>query len=184
MAKFGEVTTDTTLTRAVVVQIDNLRLGVTAPSLELRGTTPSVPVLNFSSVNELGSFTLLGPFDGDTTLLSFSLVLEIALSTNQLNGDTLNLDINYIIWEHESGSSTSSLLKTSTLVQVSKTITTAEGLTSGDTYSVSIPFDKDDVNNPILATSTGVCFEINMTNIAGVSEFDLVGLRLIYTAAY
>jgi len=180
MTLFGQVNTSTNLNRQFILPVENLRFGVTAPNANLRGTTPSVPVLTFSNVNELVSSGFTMPIDWDNG--DFGIIYEWALTAVQLNNDTLDVTTNYIAWENppESGNN---ILKTSTALTSQVTVTTANGLAIGDVYRMSDNVLAADANNP-LANVKGFSFELNLTNVAGVGSADLISVCISYIASY
>jgi len=179
MAEFGEVSTNTVLSRQFILPVENLRMGLTAPSQNLRGTTPSVPALTFANVNELASTGLTMPLDWDQG--TFNLILEWALNTGEVNNDTLDVTVNYILWESVGGNN--SILKTSTSLTPQITVTTANGLASGDVYRMSMTMLSGDANNPT-GNASGFSFEVSLTNTTGVGTADLISVCISYTASY
>jgi len=178
-SKFGEINSSTVITRAINISGENLRNGVTAPSSNLRGTTPSVPVLTFANTNELASATINMPTNwnnGDVTL-----IIDWALNTGETNADTLDVTIDYVAWQLPPGSS--SILKTSTQVTGQITATTANGLASGDMYRMSITILAADATNP-LASAVSIALELHLTNTTGVGSADILGALIQYEGTY
>lgn len=160
--------------------VENLRMGVTAPTQNLRGTTPSIPVLTFGNVNELAGTAFTMPLDWDNG--DFGLIFEWALVNAQVNNDTLDITVNYIAWENAPDTG-NSILKTSTQLTPQVTVTTADGLSIGDVYRMSDNVLAADVDNP-LVDAKGFSFELNLTNVAGVASADLISVCISYIALY
>jgi len=180
MALFRDVPGNTNLNRQFIIPVENLRKGVTAPTDNLRGTTPSVPVITFTATNELAGSAFTMPIDWDNG--TFEIIYEWALAAVQLNNDTLDVTTNYIAWENEDNSG-NSILKTSTALTSQITVTTAKGLAIGDVYRMRDTVPAADANNP-LANVNGFAFELNLTNVTGVASADLISVCISYTASY
>ncbi len=175
-----DVPGNTNLNRQFILPVENLRMGVTAPTQNLRGTTPSVPVLTFANVNELAGSAFTMPIDWDND--TFNIIYEWALTAVQVNNDTLDVTTNYLAWEDEDNAG-NSVLKTSTALTSQVTVTTAKGLAIGDVYRMSDTVLAADANNP-LANVNGFAFELNLTNVAGVGSADLISVCISYIALY
>lgn len=179
MSEFGEVDTRTVLNKQIIIPINNFRRGVTAPSNEAIGVSPTVPVLRFSNINELASFFVFMPVDWNHE--DVKLVLMFALVNAQINGDTLDMACDYVATLADATGE--GVTKASTTVAGQTICTTGGGLVIGDTYTLEFTLPSSDGNNP-LVVAVGVGFEIRMSNILEVAAMDLLSGCLTYEANY
>lgn len=179
MSEFGEIDTRTVLNKQIIIPINNFRRGVTAPSNEVIGVSPAIPVLRFSNTNEIASFFVFMPLDWNQK--DIKLILIFALVNAQINGDTLDMACDYV------GTLTNAtgkgVTKTSTALAGQVVCTTGGGLAIGDTYTLEFILPASDVNNP-LVVAVGVGFEIRMANLLEISAMDLLSGCLVYEADY
>ena len=180
MAEFGDVDTERVLERSVVLTLDDFRVGASGPTNVTSGTTPEAAGLRFDSTNELLSVHVLMPRDWDRTA-NTTLHLNWVLNAVQLNGDVLDLTIDYIAGQE--GGTGVGTLKTSTQLAASTTVTTANGLAINDLYSTEVAIPFGDATNPF-ASATVFVFEFHLTNTTGVGSFVLLGGCLHYEALY
>jgi len=179
-ATWGAVNSSTTLTRSSRVSGSQFRKGASAPTDATSGTTPTIPVLLFDAIGELVSLYIPFPTNMDKTA-TMTLRLFVALSTTESDSDTLDLTTDYTAPLSLSGSN--GVGKASTQITDSLTVTTANGLASGDMYELDIAFAPGDATNPT-ASANGLALEFHLTNVTNVGEFHLVGGEFIYTANY
>ena len=180
MTTFGAITSSTTLTRTIHLAGDQWRKGATAPTDVTIGTTPTIQALRFDAANELASLYHSLPIDRDTTT-DVILRIQWALIGAETNGETLDVTCNYTaVIENSTGSGPG---KASTSITGQTTVTTANGLATGDVYTIDITFLAADATNP-LANAVGIAFEINLTNITGVIGMDGIDGDFIYEALY
>lgn len=179
MSEFGEVDTRTVLDKQIIIPINNFRRGVTAPSNQVIGVSPTVPVLRFSKVEELASFFLFMPVDWNRGNVKLELIF--ALVNNQIDGDTLDMACDYVAVLANAISA--GVTKTSTTVNGQTVCTTGGGLAIGDIYTLQFSQPAADVNNPLL-NAIGVGFEIRMTDVIKVTAMDLLSACVLYEANY
>jgi len=175
MTDFRDIPGNTNIRRQIEISGSNFRNGVTSPSANLRGSTPAVPVITFANINELAgtNFTLPPEYDGGDINIDFVWALESV----QLNGDTLDLTLDYI-----SSAEGDNISKTST--QVTGQITAVTGdLAIGDLYKMRIALDAGDADNPLSAGDV-ITIEIHLTNTSGVGSADMVEVSIDYGANY
>ena len=162
---------DFNLQRQIPIPIDSLRKGSTAPTEVLRGTTPSVPALNFSSTAELVSTAFAIPENyagGDVTIH-----LWWALSQVQVNLDQLDITMDYITVDN-----LDNILKTSSPLVRNVTVTTPK-LAIGDVYEMAFTLAELAAGNTIGAGKK-IIFEIHLRNTTGVAEADLIEAHAEY----
>ncbi len=183
MTTFGAVDTEKTLTRSVILTIDDFRKGVTAPTDTTIGTTPAIAALQHNATNELTSCHVVMPADWDKTAdCSFDLVF--ALRATETNNDVLSVTVDYTtILKNTTGSGPG---RTSSQLTPTVTVTTANGLAIGDVYTMTATLDKDDASNAYnaVANAIGFCFEFHLTNITGVADIDCISGCVNYVALY
>ena len=183
MANFGEVNNSTTLTRSVILTIDDFRKGATAPTDTTIGTTPTIASLQHNATNELTSCHVIMPADWDKTVdATFDLVWSLRATED--NDDVLSVTVDYTtILTNTTGSGVG---RTSTQLTPTATVTTANGLAVGDIYTITATLDKDDGSNPYsgVANAIGFCFEFHLTNITGVADADCISGCINYEALY
>jgi hypothetical protein len=177
MTNFGEVNTSTGLNEQAILGINNFRKGVTSPSDGSLGTTPTVPTLLFSATNDLLSINRLMPTNWDRTV-DVQLILFWALAAVQLNGDTLDVTVDYTVPIFSIGGTGPD--KTSTQVTGQLTAVTGE-LAIADPYSMSITLPRADADNPYTSTDA-YAFEIefHLTNVTGVASAHFSGACIQY----
>ncbi len=175
---FGDIAGNVELNRQLVLPVENFRVGAIPPDENLRGTTPSVPVLTFDAVAESACTGFVMPIDWDNG--DFEIILEWALVNVQIDSDTLDVTIDYIAWEDPPNSG-NNILKTSTQLTPQITVTTADGLAIGDVYRMGADVLAADADNP-LANVGGFALEVHLTNITGVIAVDLLSVCISYTA--
>ncbi len=180
MGDFGDVAVDQALTRSVHLSGDQFRKGVTAPTDVFIGATPRIPALRFDAVAELASLYVALPADMDRSQNAI-LRIQFALIAAPSDGATLDATCNYTA--ALANSTGSGPAKASTSITGQTTVTTANGLATGDVYTMDITFVAADGTNP-LANAVGIAFEINLTNITGVIGMDVIDGNLIYEALY
>lgn len=177
---FGGVASDQVLTRSIHLAGDQFRKGATAPTDVTIGTTPTITALRFDATNELASVYASLPADVDRSQ-NIILRLQFALIGAETNGETLDVNCNYTaILANSTGSGPG---KANTNVAGQTTVTTANGLATGDVYTMDITFVAGDATNP-LANAVALAIEINLTNITGVIGMDVLDADLIYEALY
>lgn len=162
---------DFNLNRHISIPIANLRKGSTAPNEVLRGTSPSVPALNFSSTAELVSTAFTIPENyagGDVTIH-----LKWALSQVQLSLDKLDVTMDYI-----TVATLDNILKTSTMLARQTTVVSPK-LAIGDVYEMEFTLGQFTAANTIGAGKK-IIFEIHLTNTTGVAEADLIEAHAEY----
>lgn len=180
MTDFGQVASNTALTRSIHIDIANLRQGATAPTEVVIGTTPEVPALRFAATNELVSVYASFPQDLDKTQ-DVVLHLQWVLVTAETDADTLDVTCDYVaVIPNSTGSGPG---KTSSQVTGQVTVTTANGLAAGDLYEMNITFSAGDATNP-LASAHGIGLEFHLTNTTGVASADLIDADFVYSALY
>lgn len=181
MTAFGAVSSATALNEQLVIGVNNFRRGATAPTETTIGTTPTVPALLFAATNELLSVGTLMPFNWDRTV-DVDLVLVWALAAAQVNGDTLDVTVDYVVPLYNTGGAGPA--KASTQVTGQVTAITGE-LAIGDPYQMVIPLNRADATNPYTSDDTiGFAFEFHLTNIAGVASANFLGACINYERAH
>jgi len=178
--EFGEVNSTTTLLRQQNLTLNDFRVGVTSPTETTVGTSPAVPVFLFDRVEELLNTAIPRPVDLDVSVNS-KLVLIIALSAIQNDGDTLDLTFNYVA---VSQAQASNFAKADTVKTASLTVTTAGGLAVGDVYQFEVELEHGGGANPIDGTTSSIEIEFHLTNETGVGEFYLRSGCYLYEALY
>ncbi len=180
-ADFGDVAGNTALTRTLTLQASDLGKGVTAPTDVSIGTTPAVPAVLFDAVAETANVNITLPADLDVAV-DMTLVLVVALSSTETNGDTLDWTCDYVTSaENTTGDGPA---KTSTQVTGSTTVTTGNGLAIGDVYTVTLTFDNADATNPVDGTTTVLNAEVHLTNVTGVADIHVLGAELNYEGSH
>jgi len=177
---FGEVISNTLLDRQIIINGEQFRKGVTAPTDVTIGTTPTIDALRFDAVAELASTFEVLPFNIDPTE-DIELNLIWSLANIQINNDTLDMTMDYtapILLSTANG-----IAKASTQLTATTTVTTANGLAVGDLYSMLFTMLAGDATNP-LANAVGLAMEIHLTNVTGVLAADLVAACINYKALY
>ena len=177
---FGEILSSQALSEQIIITANQFRNGAVAPSDVTIGTTPTVDALQFAAINELVSTFFPLPFNMDRTI-DPQLVLIWSLSAVENNADTLDVTLDYTA--PIDLSTGNGIAKASTQLTDAVTVTTANGLAIGDTYSQSFSFAVGDATNP-LASAIGLAVEFHLTNVTGVGEADLIGACLAYERAH
>ncbi len=180
MSTFGEVLSNTPLTRQLIVALAELGMGPTAPTEVDVGTTPQVEGLLFNAVGETVSMFVQMPTNWDRTV-DVELVLAIELADAEVNGDVLDLVIDYVVPIRNS--SGNGIAKTSTQITPTLTVTTANGLVAGDAYEVRATFASGDATNPFTdANAVGFGIDPHLGNLIGVGAFHLFSACIVYEA--
>ena len=183
MTTFGAVNNSTTLTRSVILTVDDFRKGVTAPTDTTIGATPVIGALQHNATNELTSCHVVMPADWDKTV-NATLDMVCSLRATEDNNDVLSCTIDYVsIKKNTTGAG---VAKTSTQLTPTVTVTTANGLAVGDIYVMSATLSESDSNNGFDSgdDTIGFCFEFHLTNTTGVGDIDLVSGCINYGALY
>ncbi len=181
MSKFGEVSSAKVLTAQMRLSVTNFRKGGTAPSDSTLGTTPTVPTLLFTATNQLLSGSVPIPRDMDRSV-NPQLTLQFALDVAESDSDTLDFTGDYIVTEHLAGDG--GLVKASTQLTGSVTVTTAGGLVQGEVYELALTLNVGDATNPIGADSDDISFEVHLTNTTGVGRAHLFAGRFDYERSH
>lgn len=180
MTAFGAVPSNRALNEQLVLGVNNFRKGATAPTDSTIGTTPTVPALLFAATNELLSTGTLMPFNWDRTV-DADLVLVWALAAAQVNLDTLDVTVDYVVPLYNTGGAGPA--KASTQVTGQITAVTGE-LAIGDMYQMVIPLARADATNPYTSDETvGFAFELHLTNVTGVASANFLGACINYERA-
>ncbi len=179
MTDFGEVQTPTPLEGQVVLIVDNFRMGVTQPRDDTIGTSPTVPTIRFSRLQEKLSLVARMPLNWDRNF-DITMNLDWALANLQSPGDELNITIDYTVAQN-------------VLAQSGVGVTRASSQTTGaficvvgklqpfDTYRMAIVFDRDDTSNPTTPPDvSAIAFEIGLANLDGVDEAHFLGGCILY----
>lgn len=177
---FGDITGDTTITRALHLPVVSWRGGATAPSAVTIGTTPTIEAQRFAATNELISIYVSLPVEADLSQ-NISLVLQWSLVSAETDADTLDVTCDYTATVPNSTGD--GIAKTSTQITGQVTVTTANGLAAGDIYEMTLTIASGDATNP-LASATGLAIEFHLTNTTGVASADFLDADLVYTALY
>ena len=179
MTTFGAVNTSQSLTRSIILTVDDFRKGVTAPTDATIGTTPTIPALLFNATNELLSAHVIMPQNWDHSVdASFDMVWSLA--ANQTNNDVLSTTVDYTV--PIKLSTGDGVAKTSTQLTPTVTVTTANGLATGDIYVVSGTLASADAINPFSAAAAlGFCLEFHMTNTTGVASAHFIAACINFT---
>ncbi len=180
MANFGTVASDTILNRQVILTVESVHMGVSAPTAVSLGTSPEVGALLFDATAELASVSFQLPPDMDKTV-NPSMVFLISLIDTETNDDTLDLTADYTV--PIQNSTGNGIAKTSTQITAQTTVTTANGLAIGDAYEITFAVDAGDATNP-LASGVHIAFEFHLTNITEVAGMHLLGVCFMYRALY
>lgn len=178
---FGNVASNVALSRSLTLQASDFGRGVTAPTDATIGTTPTVQVVLFDAILELANVNITLPVDVDPSV-DMQLVLVVALSATETNGDTLDWTCDYVT--NSQNTTGDGPAKTSTQITASTTVTTGNGLAIGDVYTVTLTFDSGDATNPVDGTTTALNAEIHLTNVTGVGEIHVIGADLNYEASH
>ena len=177
---FGAISSDQVLTRAIHFSGAQFGKGGTAPTDVLLGTSPEVPALLFDAIAETASvYTSFLP-DMDLSQ-DMTVMVQFALVNVQLNGDVLDLTINYVV--PIAGTTASGPTKTSTQLTPTRTVTTGEGLAIGDVYEITTTISAGDATNP-LSGGGGIAIEIHLTNLTDVAAIHVLDADLEYIALY
>ncbi len=171
------------LENSVVLTIDDFRKGAIGPTDVTLGNTPTIPALHFDATNELLAVHVIMPTDWDKSV-DCKLALLFSLASTQLNGDVLDIILDYVTPEVDTTGAGFS--KTSTQLTPSLVMTTANGLAVDDLHEMFISLDKDDVNNGYIVgdNHVGFCFEFHLANLVGVVDINFVAGELIYEAIH
>ena len=183
MAKFGEVNNSTVLNRSVILTIDDFRKGATAPTDDTVGATPTIATLQHNATNELTSCHVVMPIDWDKSK-DCTVDLLWSLRAAETNNDVLSITIDYVtVFKNTTAAG---VAKTSTQLTPTVTVTTANGLASGDIYGMSATLAAADSDNGFGTgdNSIGFCFEFHLTNITGVADIDCISGCVNYEALY
>ena len=167
--------------KSIPIAEEQFRKGATAPTDATVGTTPTTQVLLFDATNELASFFEEMPHDWNKDE-HVSLELTWSLVSNETNGDTLSITIDYVaIQQNTTGAG---LAKTSTQLTPTLDVSTGNGLAAGDIYIMHIELATDDSDNGFAFgdNTIGFSFEIHLTNLDEVASIHLVGGSIDYTA--
>ncbi len=181
MTAFGAVNSATALSRQLVIELSDFRMGATAPTSSTVGTTPTVPTLLFAATNELLSLGTLMPLNWDKTV-SANFIMVWALAATQLNADALDVTVDYIVFDKDTTGA--GLTKTSTQLTPSTSVTTGNGLAIADVYMVSSVMAFNDASNPFAVNSNGIAVEIHLTNVTGVASAHFIGACIDYRALH
>lgn len=182
MTTFGAVVSNSTLTQAIVIESNQFRLGVTAPTQETIGTTPTIDVLRFDAVGELASTFVMMPLDWDRSA-NVNVLLVCSLVNVELNADSLDWTLDYTVPIQLSTGS--GVAKASTQVTFSQTVTTGNGLAIGDIYVPSVTLSAADATNPFTSSNAvGFALEIHLTNVVGVGAIHLLSACVGYESLY
>ena len=179
MTQLGAILSNTPMKRQFIMTIDQFRKGVTAPADVTIGTTPTIPAFRFNATAELVSAFISLPTNFDYDIDS-NLLLFWSLANTQINGDNLNVTLDYTAARaFETGKGVN---KTSTQLTDSITLTTAQGLAVADVYTTRFILDRNDANNPMSEGTTGIAVEFHLTDIVDVTEIHLIGVCVSYEA--
>lgn len=182
MGAFGAVVSNTVLTRAIIVNGDQFRKGSTAPTDVTIGTTPTIDALLFDATNELASTFVMMPLDWDRSK-DVNLFLVCSLAANETDSDSLDWTLDYTVPIQLSTGN--GVARTSTQLTTTQTLTTANGLATGDIYVSSFTLASADATNPFSdADALGFALEIHLTNVATVAAIHLIAGCIGYEALY
>lgn len=181
MTLFGEIPSDKDLERAITLNLVNFRKGATAPADVTIGTSPVVPALRFSAVNQLLSLSQPMPITNWNRGVDIDILLIWSLVNAQVNNDQLSVTMDYNAWQTQATGQGAS--KTSTQLTNNLSVITAEGLAIEDLYAQQFTLATGDATNP-LTNADGVAFEIHLTNLTGVAAADLMCACIHYNAAH
>jgi hypothetical protein len=177
MTLAGDVLSNQALSDQIVLGINNFRKGVTAPADGTLGTTPTTPTLLFAATNELLTVGTVMPFNWDRTV-DVTLVLWWSLAAVEVNGDTLDVTVDYTVPLDNTGAAGPDKAST----QVTGQITAVTGrLAVADVYRMDIPLARADANNPYTsADAMGFVLEMHLTNVTGVASAHFLGACIGY----
>ncbi len=179
MALFGDVLSNTELTRQIILTANQFRKGATAPTDVTIGTTPTVPALRFAATNELVSLFEVMPLNWDQG--DVEIILIWSLAAGEIDADQLSVTVDYTA--PIDLSTGNGIAKTSTQLTDDLLVSTANGLAAGDIYSQTFTLLAADATNP-LANAVGFALELHLTNLVGVASADLIGACINYTATH
>ena len=187
MTTFGAVNNSTTLTRSIILTIDDFRKGVTAPTDVTvpsgGGGTPTIAALQLNATGEITSCHVVMPIDWDKSG-DCTVDLVWSLRATETNNDVLSVTIDYVaIQKNTTGAG---IAKTSTQLTPTVTVTTANGLAVGDIYTMAATLAAADGSNGFAADddTVGFCFEFHLTNTTGVADVDCISGCINYEALY
>lgn len=180
MTAFGDVRSDTRLRRQLIVPISDFRMGVSSPTEVVLGSSPGIPALLFDNPPELASTFAQMPTNWDRSV-DVDLVLAIQLVNGQLDGDALDMTVDYVVpRQNDTGNG---VTKTSTQLLPSLVVSTASGLAAGDAYELRATFNRNDASNPFTSVNAlGFGFELHLTNLIEVGAFHLLSTCFSYEA--
>ena len=144
-------------------------------------TTPTIPALRFNATGELLSIHTVMPIDWDKGV-NCSIDWVWSLAANESNNDELSITCDYVTVKKETTGA--GIAKASTQLTPTTTFTTANGLATGDIYTMSATLDKDDSNNGYFVgdKATGFCLEFHLTNTTGVAAIHFIAGCINYSA--
>ena len=183
MTLFGVVDTEQQLIRSIILTIDDYRKGSTGPSDAPTGDTPTIPLLLFNATNELLSLHVVMPTNWDKDQ-DCTLDFVWSLASNQTNNDVLSVTVDYVAIQKETTGA--GIAKTSTQLTPTLTVTTANGLATGDIYTMAATLAAADGSNGFTGgdKTTGFYFEFHLTNLTGVADIHFVGGCINYKCKY
>jgi len=174
MTLFGAVSSALSIDSQYIMNVESFTMGATAPTTVTIGSTPTTKALHFDATNELVTSNVMTPRNVDFSA-NPQLILLGALSAVESNNDTLDWTCDYImVKENEL------FTKTSTQITAQTTVTTGLGLGIGTLYRSTFTFDRTDATNPWDTAVRSTIFELHLTNITNVGEFDLVSACFAY----
>ena len=181
MTTLGAVVSNTTLSRQLILNVNDFRFGVTSPTSSTLGTTPTVPTLLFANTNELLTVGEIMPLNWDRTV-DVDLIMFWALAVGETNLDTLDITYDYVVPLNNTGGAGPDKASTGATGQ----FTAVTGrLAVADIYSMTTTFNRADATNPYTSSDAiGFAIEVHMTNTTGVGSAHFLGGCLSYEALH
>ena len=170
-------------TRSIVLTADDFRAGATPPTDTTIGTTPTMAADQYNATGELSSIYIHMPKDWDKDS-DCTFDLAVSLRANETTADELSWTLDYVA--AKKNTTAAGLAKTSSSTTNATTVTTANGLATGDMYVSSFTLSKTDTNNGFGFGDKVIGFglEFHLTNVTEVADIDVVGGALNYTSLY
>lgn len=167
----------------IPLRLADFHLGSTPPTANTVGTTPAIGALRFDATAETANIYIAMPPDWDKAQ-NCAFELHCALTTTEDDADAISWDYNYVaIQDRTTGQGAT---QTSTGSALGISVTTANGLATGDVYVLSKNLVRTNAQNGWSVGDATVAFQIefHLTNLTGVAAIDLLGGRLTYTKLY
>lgn len=173
MAKFGQILSDKA--QELIVEVPFIERTPGTGRVVLGST--NTPAVRMTNGNQQVSGAVMAPPDWDTDSNVTALIM-VALRNNEANGDTWDIDFDYVFVE--SGSLvTSDLDKPATSLNKALTVTALQGLSARSVYTLAFELDRNNILNGYAGATEGLfSFAIQRTNAGTIPRMDVVSMAI------